>query len=335
MKFPLITTILASSRVLSTEAFAPFFRATSELSSSSVLLSSNGNSNSNSDGNSSPTPQLVPENGLPLPEIPSSISEPVFPAYVTVVADATAVAQHIRALVQQAALEAIAERGQFCLAIPGGSILKMLSTNSNTDYLAGDWTAQTTVVYVNHKCVAMDDLELATHAKARNLFLDQWKGATTLVLTGTDNAPLEAAAYEQQLKELSPDILPRSIPLELPVFDLALIGVGDDGHIGSLYPGRDAELSVGPHGPWVLPVDIKSPPSITLSGPVMTSARQVVVAACGVSDKYPQGKSAAMRKAVAEPNVPIPEFPAVGLRLTAKWIMDEAAASDLGSQYQN
>ena len=33
----------------------------------------------------------------------------------------------------------------------------------------------------------------------------------------------------------------------LPVFDMMLIGVGDDGHVGSLYPSR-AEVgdSVGP-----------------------------------------------------------------------------------------
>ena len=84
----------------------------------------------------------------------------------------------------------------------------------------------------------------------------------------------------------------------------------------SLYPGRQ-EVLVGADGPWVLPVAMKNPPSITLSLPVMANAKQVVVAACGVSDKYPQGKSAGMRRAVAAEDETLETFPAVGLRKVA------------------
>lgn len=249
---------------------------------------------------------------------------------VKIMKDAAAVGDVVRHLVKEAAEAAIAERGSFALAIPGGSILKMLVGD---DILAGsDWTTKTTIAYVNHKCVPMDDAELATHAKASALFLDAWTGCTTLIMDGTNKGPEEAAIYEAKMKLLPDTVLPRDSATGLPVFDLALIGVGDDGHVGSLYPGREEVLS-GSDGPWVLPVEMKEPPSITLSLPIMAAARQVVVAACGVSDKYPQGKSEGMRRAVADPTETIQSFPAVGLRTAATWIMDEAASSKLGGDY--
>jgi 6-phosphogluconolactonase len=241
--------------------------------------------------------------------------------------DADQVGARIRKIVQEAAQEAIAQRGHFALAIPGGSILKML-VDSGVD--GSDWTSQTTLVYVNHKCVPMDDDNLATHAKATKLFLKDWKGVNVLLMDGTDDGPAEAKAYETKLRNLPSDVLP--VRDGLPVFDLALIGVGDDGHIGSLYPDRD-EVLVGPDGPWVLSVDMKHPPSITLSLPVMAGAKQVVVAACGVSDKYPQGKSAGMKRAIVDEQETLTTFPAVGLRGVAKWVMDRAAASKLGDVY--
>lgn len=251
---------------------------------------------------------------------------PVDPANVRILANADAVGAEIRSILETAAQTALAERGHFCLAIPGGSILKMLIGSG------GDWTASTTLAYVNHKCVAMDNEQLATHAKALELFLKDWQGTTTILLGGTDLGEEEAAGYEAKLRALPDHILPKQNGL--PVFDLALIGVGDDGHIGSLYPGRDEVLSDA-DGPWVLPVDIKSPPSITLSLPVMVAAKQVVVAACGVSDKYPQGKSSGMRRAIAAEDETIQTFPAVGLRDVAEWVLDEAAASQLGPAYSS
>ena len=61
----------------------------------------------------------------------------------------------------------------------------------------------------------------------------------------------EAAGYEKKLRALSKQILPRDNNVGgFPMIDLALIGVGDDGHIGSLYPNRD-EINITT-GPWVI-----------------------------------------------------------------------------------
>ena len=109
---------------------------------------------------------------------------------------------------------------------------------------------------------------------------------TSLIANGTAEGDAEASNYETKMKELSGGVLPRDPDTGFPVFDLALIGVGDDGHVGSLYSDRE-EVAVDASGPWVLPVAMKDPPSITLSLPVMAGAKEVVVAACGVSDKYP------------------------------------------------
>ena len=96
---------------------------------------------------------------------------------------------------KDAAARAIGERGHFALAIPGGSILKMLAGED-----MDAWTQQTTIAYVNHKCVSMDDIELATHAKAHKLFLDTWIGAEAVLMDGTDDGENEAKAYEAKLK---------------------------------------------------------------------------------------------------------------------------------------
>lgn len=258
----------------------------------------------------------------------ASSTAPVAPAatnQVVILEDADAVGARIRSIVETAAVEAIADHGHFWLAIPGGSILKMLVGSG----VGQAWTQSTTIVYVNHKCVPMDNADLATHAKAMKLFMKDWEGCNPILMDGTDKGPEEATSYEAKLKALS------GLPINdvgIPIFDLALIGVGDDGHIGSLYPNRDEVLETKS---WVLSVAMKSPPSISLSLPVMASAKQVVVAACGVSDKYPQGKSEGMRRAVASNEETLKSFPAVGLRQTATWVMDKAAGSKLGEAYQS
>ena len=244
---------------------------------------------------------------------------------VFVLSNAAEVAAAVNLRVEDAAQAAIAARGHFALAIPGGSVLNMLAGT------APEWASKCTIVYVNHKAVPMDDAALATHAKASAKFLDAgWAGCDVIVMDGTDDAQAEAASYESKLKALGDTRLPRDPTTGLPIFDLMLIGVGDDGHVGSLYPAREEVLDTS--GRWVLPVEMKQPGSITLSLPVMQASKEVVIAACGVSEKYPKGKSEAMGRGVEGDETPS-TFPAVGLRPYADWYLDNAAAQTLSVDY--
>lgn len=58
---------------------------------------------------------------------------------------------------------------------------------------------------------------------------------------GTDAAG-EAAAYETKLKALAASHKVEMVG-EAPRFDLVLLGMGSDGHVGSLYPKRAEPLA--------------------------------------------------------------------------------------------
>jgi len=228
----------------------------------------------------------------------------------------------VHQIVESAAKKAIETRGHFALAIPGGSVLKVLSTLDPSS----DWAQKTTLAFVNHKCVPIDDVSSAIEAQARTKFLDNWGLTDIISLTGTNDGEKEATEYETKLKSISEEKLPRDED-GFPIFDLALVGVGDDGHIGSLYPNR-GEIDII-DGPWVIPAFLKDPPSISLTLPVMQRAKSTVISAAGKSVKYPNGKSAAMRLAIADESVTPKDFPACALREYAVWILDEPNGSDM------
>ena len=243
---------------------------------------------------------------------------------ITVLSDADAVGAEVWKRIDEAGQRAVKERGTFTLAIPGGSVLKMLAGTKP------GWAEDCLLAYVNHKAVNDDDAALSTHAKARAGFLDAgWDGVDVLNLGGSSDAVAEACRYAELLElATQQNLLPVAATATgetIPVFDMMVIGVGDDGHVGSLYPNRDECTD---DYSWCLPVEMKDPGSISLSLPVMRAAREVLVAACGVSEKYPQGKSDAMRRAI-ETEESIRDFPAAGLRDVAQYVFDEAAAYKL------
>ncbi|WP_320670426.1 6-phosphogluconolactonase [Patulibacter defluvii] len=169
--------------------------------------------------------------------------------------------------------------------------------------LVPDWSA-VDVFLADERCVPFDDPDSnarlvveALEPAARELRVHR------LVEQGT---PVDrAGAYAHDLGE---------DPL-----DLVLLGLGEDGHTASLFPGHGA---LEAEGRTVAVLDSPKPPPerVTLTLPTLAAARRLVLLVTGA------GKAAALARSLGEPG---PHAPATLLpreRLTV--IADEAALAD-------
>eukprot|EP00607_Mallomonas_marina_P003249 CAMPEP_0182428722 /NCGR_PEP_ID=MMETSP1167-20130531/23233_1 /TAXON_ID=2988 /ORGANISM="Mallomonas Sp, Strain CCMP3275" /LENGTH=203 /DNA_ID=CAMNT_0024611767 /DNA_START=347 /DNA_END=958 /DNA_ORIENTATION=- len=180
-----------------------------------------------------------------------------------------------------------------------------------------DWS-KVFLYYVNHKCVGPTD-PTATHYKAKTIFLDDVgipkSNVFSLENEDTDETPgfnTDAHLYEQKISEHVP------VYFDVPRFDYMLLGMGKDGHIGSLYPDRkEVEMT----DRFVLPVDKKTPASITLSLPVMNSAKNIRVVLHGAD------KSDAVFAGLFRTKSFL-QYPVCGVN-NATWIIDKGAATEI------
>jgi 6-phosphogluconolactonase len=125
---------------------------------------------------------------------------------------------------------------------------------------------------------------------------------------------LDAGGYERQVKSLIPDA----------VFDLIMLGMGDDGHTASLFPGTEA-LKEKERLVVVNSVPQKQCERLTFTYPLIERARLVVLYVLG-------GGKAEMLSRILEKRE---EFPAGRIATEhLVWLLDEAAAAEL-KQKQN
>jgi 6-phosphogluconolactonase len=127
-------------------------------------------------------------------------------------------------------------------------------------------------------------------------------------------SPEEAAiAYETTLKHFyGADAL----ALDRPLFDVTLLGIGDDGHTASLFPGQPALQETRR---WAVAViGAKAEARITLTYPVLNSSREVAFLVTGE----------AKRDVVARAQAGDRTLPAAMVRPVGRlhWLMDRAAA---------
>jgi 6-phosphogluconolactonase len=191
---------------------------------------------------------------------------------------------------QKAAAQAIAERGLFSIALAGGSVATTCFPALAT--LPVDWT-RSHFFWADERAVPPADPE-SNYGLADRLWLTPAAvPASSIHRMPADAADLGAAAdaYGEELT----GALGR-----VPVLDLVLLGMGPDGHVASLFPGHplleERDRIVAP-----LRDSPKPPPArLTLTLPVLTRARLVVVAAFGAS------KAMALRQALGDPASPLP-----------------------------
>ena len=117
------------------------------------------------------------------------------------------------------------------------------------------------------------------------------------------------------------DTLRAHFPGARPAFDLALLGLGEDAHTASIFPGSPALLEPAR---WVMAVTAPAEPPqrITLTMRALTAAAQLFVLVSGA------GKAEALRRALDPASAPA-LYPAAALQGAAGrvvWWADRAAA---------
>jgi 6-phosphogluconolactonase len=219
------------------------------------------------------------------------------------VPDADRLAQAAASAVIQAAETALQDRGGFEIVLAGGGTPRALYRRLCA---SGVGDAGWHVWFGDERSLPAGDPD-RNETLARSTWLDGSRiPATQIHPVAADVEPADAARrYAGALAGHGP-------------FDLVLLGLGEDGHTASLFPGQPTGLA--PDAPDAIPVrDAPKPPAdrISLSARRLSAARQVIVLVAGA------GKRDAVRRWRAGEDLPIAHIrPAAGVDV----YIDEAAS---------
>jgi 6-phosphogluconolactonase len=206
--------------------------------------------------------------------------------------------------VARAAADAIAEASaaageRFAIALSGGTTPKatfrLLAGEDYRDRI--DWS-RWHVFFGDERRVPLDD-ERSNYRSARDELLSRVPIPDAQVHPLTD-----ADVYEGLL---------RAFFGEAPAFDLNMLGMGDDGHTASLFPGS---ISLREEQRWVIaPPDVVQGMSrLTLTLPALNAARRIIFVVSGAA------KADALARIRSDEQLP------AGMVRGAEWLVDEAAA---------
>jgi 6-phosphogluconolactonase len=172
-----------------------------------------------------------------------------------------------------------------------------------------DW-AGVEIWFGDERAVGPDDPE-SNYRMAQETLLTGDTGPMVHRIEGERGAEEAAAAYGSLLQGRLPG------DRGVPVLDLALQGLGPDGHTASLFPGNPAVVA---DGLCVAVHDAPKPPPdrITLTVPVLRASRSIVFLATG------EEKAEAVRGLLGDPTPDVPASLLGGDRTEA--IVDRAAA---------
>lgn len=217
------------------------------------------------------------------------------------------------------ATEAVSARGRFAAALSGGKTPAALyDLLAKTPFASQIPWARVHLFWGDERCVPPEHGD-SNYRMVRELLLDHVSipPANVHRMPG-EMDPVEAAArYEGQLRDF---FAPRGDGL--PIFDFILLGLGEDGHTASLFPGTRA---IRESARWVLGqyVDAQKGWRITLTPPVISAARTVVFLSTGA------GKAAVVKEILEGPLRP-DRLPAQIVRPAGGdlvWMLDGEAAA--------
>lgn len=227
---------------------------------------------------------------------------------MSVVVEATAelVAERAARLVARAARRAVHANGRFTLALAGGTTprraYELLAETPDVPWGAIDF------YFGDERAVSHEDPESNYRMARAALFDRQSIEESRVFRMRGESEDLDAAAREYEA--CLPDAL-----------DFVLLGMGEDGHTASLFPGSSA---VAERTRRVVPVFGPKPPPrrLTITPPVLEQAREVVILVTGT------GKADVLARVLAGP-VDVSALP-VQIVKDRTFLVDSAAAARLG-----
>lgn len=167
-----------------------------------------------------------------------------------------------------------------------------------------------TFYFGDERCVAADHSESNYGMVCRTLFGGDLPAGCSIFRMEADDPDREAAA--RRYSRILPDSL-----------DVLLLGVGEDGHVASLFPGSS---SLRETGRCVVPVTGPKPPweRLTITPQVIAKAKSIFVLANGVA------KAKVLKRAMLAPT-DIDSLPA-RLALNATWLLDAALPESISHE---
>jgi len=202
---------------------------------------------------------------------------------------------------------AAAAAGEIAAAIGSGAARTIVLAGGSTPRRAYELLAdirdvawgRVTVLFGDERCVPANHAD-SNYRMVREALLDRVAPATVHRMPAELGPDEGAELYSPVVASLAP-------------LDFVLLGVGEDGHTASLFPGHPALDAKG----WALGIhDSPKPPPerVTLTLPVLRAARRVLILATGA------GKADAVAKAKRG------EVPS-GMIAGARWLIDREAAA--------
>jgi 6-phosphogluconolactonase len=212
-----------------------------------------------------------------------------------------------------AAGDAIDSHGQFVVALSGGSTPRDTYRRLGTDALvSGVMWSRVQVLWGDERCVPPDHAE-SNYRMARETLLERVPvpAANVHRIHGEDDPATAAAAYEATLRALAR-------------IDLVLLGLGDDGHTASLFPGSAA---IQEQTRWVMAAHAPAASMwrVTLTPAVINAAAEVLFLVSGGA------KAGILRRVLEGPRRPqeLPAQAIVPSNGRVRWCVDAAAAAEL------
>ena len=215
---------------------------------------------------------------------------------------ATAAAEYFIKIAQ----EAIALKGKFTVALSGGNtpavMYKLLATDFYSEQI--DWK-KCYFFWGDERCVSLNDKDNNSF-NAKNILLDKVPvPKKNIFIIPVNESPVNAAIYYEATIKIF-------FKTDKPVFDLILLGMGDNGHTASLFPHTNILKEEKKLVKEVYVAELKMD-RVSFTVPLINNAKHILFLVAG-KDKQP------MLKKVLEGTYEPEEYPAQLIK-NAAWFV--------------